>query len=212
MATAALPSELTALPPAVRQRLERFVDVLRRWQATHNLVSARTLIEVWERHVLDSLQLADHAPEARRWVDLGSGAGFPGLVVAIARTGKPKLHVTLVEANAKKCAFLRAAAREANVSVVVACERIEAHAVTSKAPFDVVSARALAPFETLCAYAAPYMDSRSVLLLLKGRDFEAEERVAARTWDYDLTLSPSRSDSEGRVVAVRNLRRKEGRP
>jgi 16S rRNA (guanine527-N7)-methyltransferase len=192
---------------AARERLEAFVALLRRWQKAHNLVSARTLDEVWTRHIADSLQLVPFAPQTGHWVDLGSGAGFPGLVVAIALVGRP-IRFTLVESNAKKCAFLRTAARETGAAAEIACRRIEDYARTIAEPPEVLSARALAPFPRLCRLAAPLMGERTTLLMLKGREFAGEEQQAAKSWDYDLLVSPSRTDSSGQIVAVRNLKPK----
>ncbi|HEX2256349.1 MAG TPA: 16S rRNA (guanine(527)-N(7))-methyltransferase RsmG [Afifellaceae bacterium] len=200
-------SQSEFIDDAVLARLRAFVDLLRRWQKAHNLVSARTLDEVWIRHIMDSLQLVPYAPPAGRWIDLGSGAGFPGLVAAIALVGRPT-RFTLVESNGKKCAFLRAAGRETGTAAEIACMRIEDFARTHSEPPDVISARALAPFPRLCALAAPLMGPRTTLLLLKGREFAAEEKEAAQSWDYDLLVSPSRTDSSGQIVAVRNLKPK----
>jgi 16S rRNA (guanine527-N7)-methyltransferase len=188
-------------------RLQTFIDLLRRWQKAHNLVSPRTLNEVWTRHVADSLQLVPYAPPAGHWVDLGSGAGFPGLVVAIALAGR-NVRFTLVESTAKKCAFLRTAVQTTGAAAEVACMRIEDFARANPEPPDVISARALAPFPRLCALAAPLMGPRTTLLLLKGREFAAEAEEASHAWDFDLLVSPSRTDSSGRIVAVRNLKPK----
>lgn len=195
------------LDEAAIGRLQIFVALLTRWQKAHNLVSARTLNEIWTRHVADSLQLAPYAPPAGRWVDLGSGAGFPGLVVAIVLVGRP-IHFTLVESNSKKCAFLRAAAQAAGAAAEVVCMRIEDYARANPEPPEVISARALAPFPRLCALAAPLMGPRTTLVLLKGREFAAEDEEASHAWDYDLLVSPSRTDSSGQIVAVRNLKPK----
>jgi 16S rRNA (guanine527-N7)-methyltransferase len=188
-----------------RRDIDRFVALLREWQHVHNLVSRTALDDLWDRHILDSLQLLDHAPDFREWVDLGSGAGFPGLVVAIAFKGDPERHFTLVESNGKKAAFLRAAIRETGVNAGVAAKRIERHAETMGRRADVVSARALAPLPALCTLAEPYMHQNSILLLLKGRDFEQELSEAAKSWNLDVLNSPSATDPGGRVLAIRNL-------
>jgi 16S rRNA (guanine527-N7)-methyltransferase len=189
----------------MRADLERFVALLESWQRAHNLVAARTLDEVWTRHVADSLQLVEHAPAFREWIDLGSGAGFPGLVVAIAakRGGG---HFTLVESNRKKAAFLRVAIRETGANATVAAERIETHAPKMAGRADVVSARALTSLEKLCGLALPYLHGRGVLLLLKGQDFAREIAEASKAWSFDVIDSPSITDSEGRVLAIRHLK------
>lgn len=188
-----------------QSELGRFIALVREWQAVHNLVSRTALQELWTRHVVDSLQLVDKAPEFHEWVDLGSGAGFPGLVVAIAFKGQPQRRFTLVESNAKKAAFLRTAIRETGVNAKVAAERIESHAQTMPGGADVVSARGLAPLPKLCSLAAPYMHANSVLLLLKGQDFAQELHEASKSWNLDVLDSPSVTDPAGRVLAIRNL-------
>ena len=191
--------------------LARFVVLLRQWQRTHNLVSRSTLDAIWTRHVADSLQLVRHAPAIRRWVDLGSGAGFPGLVVAIACRDRPEGHFTLVEANRKKAAFLRAAVRETGARAAVVSERIEAFTRHAEAA-DVISARALAPLPDLLPLAAPLLAPEGVLLLLKGQDFVQELEVASKSWDFDVLDSASVTDAGGRVLTMQNLRRKGPRP
>ena len=192
-------------PGQSKDNLKTYVGLLEKWQATHNLVSAPTLNQVWSRHVLDSAQLIKAAPEARRWVDLGTGAGFPGMVIAILIAGKPGVGVTLVESNNKKCAFLRAVARSTNAPVDVVQDRIEKFVKTRHDPVDVVTARALAPFADLCGLVSPIMAPESVMVLLKGQDFVYEQEEASKYWDYDLVIANSITDPRGRVVTVRNL-------
>ena len=206
-APASLRDPLENLSARTRDALERYVALLTTWQRAHNLVSRGTLAEVWSRHVADSLQLLHHAPDFRTWVDLGSGAGFPGLVVAIACADRAARRFTLVEANQKKAAFLRAAIRETGANATVAAERIEAHAACSESA-DVVSARALAPLPMLLELGAPYMGETSVMLLLKGQDFVHELDDASKSWDFDVLDSPSATEPSGRVLAIRNLRPK----
>lgn len=196
---------LDALPQAARDRLGRFVALLRRWQTTHNLVSARTLDDIWTRHVEDSLQLLAHAGDFRTWVDLGSGAGFPGLVAAIAVADPVGRRFVLVEANQKKAAFLRAAARECGAPADVAAERAESHAGKMAGEADVVSARALAPLDALCRLALPYLHGGSRLLLLKGQDFVHEVEDASKSWCFDMVTFNSVTDPSGCVAVIRNL-------
>lgn len=200
------------LADATREDLARFVRLLGEWQRAHNLVAPSTLGEVWTRHVADSLQLLEHAPEDwREWVDLGSGAGFPGLVVAIASKGHPERHITLVESNGKKAAFLRAAIRETGANASVAAERIERHAEKFGRRADVVSARALAPLAELLGLAEPYAHEETLMLFLKGKEYVQELSVASQSWDFDVVDYPSATDSSGRVLAIRNLRPKGAR-
>ena len=198
--------------PAIKRDLERFVALLTEWQRTHNLVAPSTLREIWTRHVADSLQLIKHAPaDWREWVDLGSGAGFPGLVVAIAAKEQPERRVTLVESNAKKAAFLRAAIRETGIKAIVANERVESHTQKFGRNADVVSARALAPLLELLALAEPYANRDTLMLFLKGREYVHELKAAGQSFDFDVIDSKSATDSGGRGLAIRKVRAKEKR-
>lgn len=193
---------------AGRAGLSRYAELLREWQAAHNLVAPTTLPDLWTRHIADSLQLYDFVPDFEEWVDLGSGGGFPGLAVAVGCMGLKVGHVTLVESNAKKAAFLRTVIRETGANASVAAMRVETHARTMPQRADVVSARALAPLADLCGLAAPYLHENSVLLALKGQDFVHEEREASKSWSYDLLDSPSVTDPGGHVVRISKLRRR----
>ncbi|HSG96201.1 MAG TPA: 16S rRNA (guanine(527)-N(7))-methyltransferase RsmG, partial [Afifellaceae bacterium] len=190
-APADLANRFACVTDVVLKRLEVFANLLCEWQATHNLVGPDALRTLWPRHIEDSLQLADMAGPARHWVDLGSGAGFPGLIVAIARAGEPDFRVTLVESNRKKSAFLRAAIRATDAPARVFAGRIENYESDQTNQLDVISARALAPFADLCRLVFPLMRAETRLILLKGQDFVHEEQVAAKSWSYDLVTSPS---------------------
>lgn len=179
-------------------RLERFVATLERWQKTTNLVSPETLAHVWTRHVADSAQLVALAPAApRNWVDLGSGGGFPGLVVAAMLGDRTAVH--LVESNGKKAAFLREAARAMGVAVTVHALRAEQFRLADAA---VVSARALAPLPALLGLAAPLLKTGAVGLFPKGREAAAELTAAEKSWKFAASLHPSRTESEARVIRV----------
>ncbi len=181
-------------------RLDRLVAALERWQSTTNLVAPDTLAQVWTRHVADSLQLLPLAPRAEVWVDLGSGGGFPGLVVAAALAGRTAVH--LLESNAKKAAFLREAARLMDVPVVVRAERAEAVLARDPPVAEVVSARALAPLDRLLGLAAPLLKTGAVGLFPKGREASAELTRARESWRFEATLHPSVTEAEARVVRV----------
>ena len=208
-APADLADRFACVTDSVVERLETFAALLAEWQKTHNLVGPDALCALWTRHIEDSLQLADLEPAARHWVDLGSGAGFPGLIVAIARADDPDFSVTLVEANRKKSAFLRAAIRATGAPAGVFAGRIENYEAAQTDPADVISARALAPFADLCRLAFPLMRPETRLILLKGQDFVHEEQVAAKSWSYDLLTLPSVTDQSGRIITVTNLRPKD---
>ncbi len=200
---------LSRFEEEARRDLQRFVTSLREWQRAHNLVARSTLDDIWTRHVADSLQLLDHAPgDFNEWVDLGSGAGFPGLVVAIACKAEPERHFTLVESNGKKAAFLRTAIRETGAHARVAAERIEVHAGGMSGRADVVSARALAPLPKLLELGSPYLAKEGVMLLLKGQHAVQEIEQASQSFAFDVVASPSATDSSGCVLVIRNVRPK----
>ena len=193
-------------------RLDRFVDLLRQWQQKTNLISPATLPEVWTRHVADSLQLLRFAPAAKTWVDLGSGGGFPGLALACALTDRPGTVVHLVESNGKKCAFLREAVRATGVRAIVHCERIESFVASFHGTADVVTARALAPLETLLAQADPLLKTGAVGLFPKGQDVGAELTQASKCWNITADLEPSLTSEDGRIVIVKKLERRPPKP
>ena len=192
--------------------LETYADLLRQWQKVQNLIAPSTLDVLWGRHIADSLQLLGHAPEARVWLDLGSGAGFPGMVLAIALADRALSHrpgtkVHLIESTARKCAFLAEVARKTRAPVEIHGERIEFLVEKRRIEsVDVVTARALAPLAKLLGYAYPFMSAATRCLFLKGRDVDAEIEEARETWHFDVSLAPSRTDSQGRVVILRAVK------
>jgi 16S rRNA (guanine527-N7)-methyltransferase len=190
-----------------RDRLDQFVTLLVKWQKTTNLIAPSTVGQVWTRHVADSLQLLNLAPDARIWVDLGSGGGFPGVVLACALAGTPST-VHLVDSNARKCAFLREAARLLAVPALVHATRIEDFGRRFDASADAVTSRALAPLDQLLAYAAPMLKRGAQGLFLKGQDVEAELTEASKYWNIEATLMPSITNAEGRIVVVRRAERR----
>jgi len=190
------------------QRLDQYVALLLQWQQSINLISASTIPQVWTRHVADSLQLLPFAPEARTWLDLGSGAGFPGLVIACALAERDGAVVHLVESDQRKAAFLREAARVTGVPAQVHVQRIEAFAASWPGVPDVVTARALAPLPKLMDYTAIWLEKGAQALFLKGQDVEAELTESAKYWHMDFELHPSVTDSRGRIVWVRHAQRR----
>ena len=185
------------------RRLEQYLDLLVRWQRLTNLVAPSTIPQAWTRHVADSLQLLALAPEARRWVDLGSGGGFPGLVIACALAGEEDAEVHLVESVQKKATFLRAVASSVGLPAIVHTTRIEDFVPATAERFDVVTARALAPLDRLIGYAIPLLKRGAIGLFPKGQDVEAELTRAAKSWTIRTDLIPSRTDPRGRIVRVR---------
>jgi 16S rRNA (guanine527-N7)-methyltransferase len=199
-----------ALTPVSREtenRLERYVGLLLRWQATTNLIAPSSVPLLWTRHVADCLQLLPLAPDATAWVDLGSGGGFPGLVVACALADTPGTMVHLVESQGKKAAFLREVARTLGLSATVHHCRIEDFAAMLAGRVDIVTARALAPMARLLDLAAPLLERGAQGLFPKGQDVEAELTEASKYWNISADLVPSKTDASGRIVVVRHVER-----
>lgn len=195
------------------ERFEIFAQLLAKWQPTINLVAPKTLSAVWQRHFTDSAQLLALAPVKRplHWVDLGSGAGFPGLVIGVLLADGAGNRLTLVESDARKAAFLREVVRAtgigARLAVDIVAERIESPANQTRVGVaDVVSARALAPLSKLLGLAKIFMGSQSLGLFLKGRDLAQEMGEAQRMFEFDADIVPSRTDASGQILVVRQLR------
>jgi 16S rRNA (guanine527-N7)-methyltransferase len=204
-------SRALALTPVSREtldRLDRFVAVLLAWQQHTNLIAASTEPTLWTRHIADSLQLLRLAPQARVWVDLGSGGGFPGLVVACALADMPGACVHLVESSTKKATFLREAAHAAGAPVEVHAVRIEDFVEKLTAPVDVVTARALAPLAGLLAATYPLLKIGTLGLFPKGQYVDAELTEATKCWSIQSSLAPSLTDPKAKIVCVTGIRPK----
>jgi 16S rRNA (guanine527-N7)-methyltransferase len=182
-------------------RLDLFVNLFLRWQKAVQLVAPSTLPTLWTRHIADSLQLVGLAPDATVWADLGSGGGFPGLIVAIAIADRPGAIVHLIESDTRKAAFLREAQRITGAAATVHHERIES-AAERIGPGDMVTARALAPMEKLLSLASPLLSAGARGLFLKGQDVDSELTDAAKSWSIDYSIHPSVTDAGGRIVLV----------
>ncbi|MCC6887107.1 MAG: 16S rRNA (guanine(527)-N(7))-methyltransferase RsmG [Hyphomicrobiales bacterium] len=209
-------AEALRLTPVSREteaRLDRYVEVLLAWNAKTNLIAASTVPRLWTRHIADSLQLLDLAPrQARIWVDFGSGAGFPGAVLACALADRPGSAVHLVESNGKKAAFLREAARITGIPAIIHAERVEAFVSRWHSVPDVVTARALASLKLLLDQSFNFIAAGALGLFPKGADVEAELTEATQFWNIRVNLAPSRTDPKARIVMVRALRpRTQGR-
>jgi 16S rRNA (guanine527-N7)-methyltransferase len=191
-------------------RLELYARLLEQWQKTINLVAPSTLAHIWHRHFADSAQLVRLAPpDARTWIDLGSGAGFPGLVVAMLLAETNHCEVTLVESDTRKCAFLREVARQTGIAVDISNARIETLSTQARiAAVDVISARALAPLDRLFELCESMFARCTQALFLKGREVDAELEAARRRWAFESCCVPSLTDTAGRIVRVRALRAK----
>jgi 16S rRNA (guanine527-N7)-methyltransferase len=201
-----------ALTPVSREteaRLDRYLGLLREWQAKTNLVAPSTLPQLWTRHVSDSLQLLDLAPDAKVWVDLGSGGGFPGIVLACALADKPGTQIHLVERNAKKAAFLREACRVTGSHGVVHLSEIGDIVEKWSGPVDCVTARALAPLHQLIGFAEPLVNKGATALFLKGQDVEAELTESTKYWNIKPNLHSSRTGGQGWIVEIDRIERRK---
>lgn len=194
---------LSACSSAQMADLERFQALLTDWNTRMNLVGPATLPDFWNRHVWDSAQLLGLAPEALTWVDLGAGAGLPGVVLAILGKGRDGYHVHLVESMAKRCRFLTEVVEALDLPATVHNARAEALSLR----VQVVTARACAPMRRLLGYAQPYFRSGAEGLFLKGQDVALELEEAATYWDFDADLVESQSDARGQIVRVGRLGR-----
>jgi 16S rRNA (guanine527-N7)-methyltransferase len=193
------PAEIDVVSRETRERLVAYVDLLLRWQRTIHLISQHDVAQIWTRHIADSLQLLPLIPPGTdRGIDLGSGAGLPGLVLAIA-TGIP---FGLVEADHRKAAFLREAARLTAAPATVHATRIEAAALP-RAPL--VTARALAPLDTLLRWAFPLLAPGGTCLFPKGRGVEDELTTAAAQWHMLVFRTPSRTDPSATILRISEI-------
>ncbi len=188
----------------VDARLRLFQQTLERWNAAINLVGRRDLPHLWTRHIADSRQLGElPTPLPARAIDLGSGGGFPGLVLAIAFG----IHVELIEEDQRKCAFLREAARLTGAPVTVHPVRIQDARI---APAPLVTARALAPLARLLEFAEPLLAPGGECRFLKGREATAELVEAAKSWSMTVERFPSRTDPTGVILRLTEIRRRFG--
>jgi 16S rRNA (guanine527-N7)-methyltransferase len=200
-----------ALTPVSREteaRLDRYVALLRDWQAKTNLVARSTLPNLWTRHVSDSLQLLTLAQGAKLWVDLGSGGGFPGVVLACALAETPGAMVHLVERNTKKAAFLREAVRITDSPAAVHLADIGDSVDRIDGPIDCVTARAVAPLHQLIGFAEPLVRRGAKALFLKGQDVEAELTEATKYWNITPDLHLSRTGGHGWIVELGHIERR----
>ncbi len=187
-----------------RANLERFAALLTKWQGSINLVAPNTLGDLWPRHIEDSLQLLPLLPDrAQAFVDLGSGGGFPGLVLAIAlKSVRPDARMTLIESDARKGAFLNEAIRATGANAQVITGRIDDIAPSGA---DVVTARALAPLPRLLGFAARHLAPQGTALLQKGGKVHEELAAARADWHFEYALYPSLTSEDGVILQIREL-------
>lgn len=196
-----------------RETIEKLITYegeLKRWQKAVNLVAPSTLDDIWQRHFADSAQIADFIPpNANHICDVGSGGGFPGLVLATLLSKSRDLTVTLVESDTRKAAFLRETARRIEIPVEILSTRIETNATVQRLNrVDTVTARALAPLDRLFGLVAPVFSCETVGVFLKGQHVAGEIDQARLSWAFSLELHESVTDADGRIAVIRNLTRK----
>ena len=192
----------TGATPAQIADLDSFRAALSDWNTRMNLVGPSALVEFWLRHAYDSAQLLKLEPEALRWADLGAGAGFPGLVLAIFMKGRPGATVHLIESMAKRCRFLE----EIVASLALPAMVHHARAEDLDISVDVVAARACAPLNRLFRYAQPYLRRGAIGLFMKGQDVVVELEAATTSWKFEAELIDSLSHADGRIVRMRKLK------
>ena len=191
---------LTGADARALEDLEAYRILLEDWNQKMNLVGPATLPAFWSRHALDSAQLLPLAPDALTWADLGTGAGLPGVVLAILGRNRPGFHVHLVESMAKRCRFLETVVTQLGLPASVHNGRAEDLDLT----VDIVTSRACAPLVRLLGYARPYFRRGATGLFLKGQDVVAEIEDATRSWDFEVEILPSLSDDRGRILRIRS--------
>jgi 16S rRNA (guanine527-N7)-methyltransferase len=191
------------------ERLDKFASLFLKWAKKINLVAPSTKDQLWTRHIADSLQLRNIVSEPVKWIDLGSGGGFPGIVTAILLAEKGDGWVDMVESNHKKCGFLRMALIETGGRGAVHPLRIEDAQEKLSAP-DVISARALADLQQLLTFSEPWAlkNSRMKMLFHKGRDYLAEIEKARGGWSFDLVIHESVVEADSVILEITSLERR----
>ncbi|MEM1075990.1 MAG: 16S rRNA (guanine(527)-N(7))-methyltransferase RsmG [Pseudomonadota bacterium] len=185
------------------ERLTKYHDLISKWSPRINLVSKSSLKELWPRHIWDSYQLIDIAPKVEKWADFGSGGGFPALVIAIcALEMAPNLHVTMVESDQRKTAFLRTVIRDLHLNASVHAERVEALAPLHA---EVISARALADLSDLLSYSAQHLTKDGTAFFLKGEKWEKEVKDARESWSFTLRTHRSKTSPRAAILEIKDI-------
>ena len=185
-------------------RLTEYHDLLVLWSKTHNLIGPKEVSELWERHIADSLQLWPFVQNAKTVLDIGSGAGLPGLVLSCCAGSEQKIEFILVESNAKRCAFLRHVGRELSLPIAVMNTRMES---VSRETIDVITARAVTDLSGLISYSEKWLEKSTTGVFLKGRNWKSELTAAQHCWNLKSDTTPSRTDSEGVILRVSEVQR-----
>ena len=196
-------SRLVPVSRETEDRLAIFVELLDRWRQKTNLISNSTFATVWTRHIADSAQLSALAPDAKRWVDMGSGAGFPGLVIAIQLAGVPGALVHCIESDRRKCAFLREAVRATGAAAAIHPQRVEAIEPKSLGTVDAVTARAFAPLPLTLELARPWMERGAIAVFPRGES--AKDQIAAlpEAWAYAIETLQSVVNPKAAILRIR---------
>jgi 16S rRNA (guanine527-N7)-methyltransferase len=195
---------LVPITPEIEASLAIYVELLGRWRKITNLISEASFADVWTRHIADSAQLLALAPEARRWVDLGSGAGFPGMVIAIQLAGVSDAQVHCLESDQRKCAFLREVARATGAPAEIHAARIESIDPGSLAPVDAVTARAFAPLPRLLELARVWIAQGAVGVFPRGRSAETQLETVPVAQDLAIDRLASKLDPDAAILRVRS--------
>jgi len=203
------PAEIAELFNVSRESLEKlqiYADLLEKWQRRINLIGPQEMPRLWSRHIADALQLLEYIPdEVTCAVDLGTGAGIPGVILAVVLEQK-MFHVNLVESNGKKAAFLREAVRQLEISADVHCKRIETlYGEAWVKDVEIVFARALAPLPKLMDLAAPFVEKSKKMLLLKGLDVDSELTETTKCWNIEYQKYPSRTHAGGCILNIKDF-------
>lgn len=197
--------ELTDVSRETIDRLQVFASLVEKWTAKINLISKPSVSQIWDRHIFDSAQLFDFAPDSGKWVDLGSGGGFPAIVISILSEGRGGTHdVVMVESDQRKAVFLRTAVRELGLNATVIAERIES---IPPLQADILSARALADLGTLLGFAETHLAPAGTAIFPKGETWEKEDQAARRIWSYDCDVIKSRSNPEAAILKIKEIAR-----
>jgi 16S rRNA (guanine527-N7)-methyltransferase len=185
-------------------KLEAFAELVRKWNPKINLVSKNSLHDLWQRHILDSVQVFELAQGSGHWVDLGSGGGFPGIVVTILNQEVQNFRITMVESDQRKCAFLRTAIRELGLTASVQTERIEQ---LDGLEADILSARALADLTQLLDFAELHLNSDGTALFPKGQNWQREDSDAKQVWSYALEAVESKTKPAAAILKIKDITR-----
>lgn len=186
------------------EKLKTFAELLRKWNPKINLVSKSSLDDLWPRHILDSVQIFELVPGPGKWVDLGSGGGFPGIVISILNQEERNFDVVMVESDQRKSAFLRTAIRELDLAAKVKTERIEELECLEA---DVLSARALADLTKLLGFAELHLKRGGIALFPKGQSWQREDLEARQDWNYDLETVTSKTNSDAAILKIKDIAR-----